>query len=176
MAVEIVQRALECQNAAADAGGLHVLVRIGKLETVLREGAKALPGQPVEAAGQVGQGEGGCAGLRGVRPGGILARPRRRLSGGGRCLFRAGLRDLDVEPARGDDDQPADGGFGRAQQAHDPTPDPARHEVCAALVETGIGEQRRDDAQKRGAVAGNRRGPAGGLRMRHPGEGRGRAA
>ena len=78
-----------------------------------------------------------------------------------------------MEPARGDDDQPADGGFGRVQQPHDPPPDPARHVIRAAIVQPGHEEQRRHDAHKRRAVARDRRGPAEGLRVRHPGKGKG---
>lgn len=43
----------------------------------------------------------------------------------------------------------------RAQQAQDSAPDPARHLVGAALVQPGIDEQHRDDAQQRLAVAGD---------------------
>jgi len=52
----------------------------------------------------------------------------------------------------------AGGGFGRAQPAQDHAPDAARHRVGAALVEARIDEQHRDNAQKRGAVAVDRRG------------------
>jgi hypothetical protein len=68
-------------------------------------------------------------------------------------FFGAGLRRRDLDAPRGDDDQPAGGGFGRAQQAQDHPPDPARHFIRTALVEPGIDEQHRDDAQKRRAVA-----------------------
>jgi hypothetical protein len=164
---------------------LDVLVGVGKVETVLRERAQAVPCFRVEAAGRVGEWErrdGGRGFLRlgglwlwrageaeihfmeGQNPGGDQPLdPRQRLLG-------AGLRRRDLDAARGDDDQPPGGGLGRAKQAQDHPPDPARHFIGAALVEPGIGEQHRDDAQECRAVAGNRCGPVECLSLRggHP--------
>jgi len=152
-----------------------LLVRVGKREAVPREGALAVPGQCVEAARRIGKREGGDGGRGfrrrdGLRPGRAgeaeiyaLADDQKagglQLLDGGRGFSGAGFRRLDFYAPRGDDDQPAGGGFGGAQQAQDFSPGPARQRFRAALVQPGMDEQHRDDAQKRVAVAGDGSGP-----------------
>ena len=181
VAVDIVQRAFQRLNAAAERAGTHLLVRVGKHEPVLREGAQAVPAPHIEAAGRIGQrerGNGGrgflwiggrfgppCAGETEIdifENGHATGCPR---DGRGRFL-RAGFRGRNLDAARRDDDQPAGGGLGRAQQADDSAPDPARHLVRAAHVQPGIDEQHRDDAQERIAVAGDGSGPVESVGLR----------
>jgi hypothetical protein len=169
VAVEIVERGFQGEDAAAEMAGADLLVRVGRSKPSCGNGRR--PSQPACRSGAAGR-SGGTRGWRArifpvwrVRSRSARARPRftsrkvstpaatsRSMPVGG---FRAGLRRRDLDAARGDDDQPAGGGFGRAQQAQDHPPDPARHLIRAALVQPGIGEQHRDDAQKRRAVAGD---------------------
>ncbi len=59
--------------------------------------------------------------------------------------------------ARGDDHQPPDGGFGRTENAQDVIVEMARQGRAGLPVnQPGHGEQRRENAQERLAVAGNR--------------------
>ncbi|WP_246717459.1 hypothetical protein [Oricola nitratireducens] len=75
-----------------------------------------------------------------------------------------------IKAARGDYHQPPDGGFGRAENAQEmiaQMPRQGGHRV--PLAQPGHGEQRRENAQKRLAVAGNRPVPVdrASLRIRH---------
>ena len=73
-------------------------------------------------------------------------------------------------------DQAPDGGFGRTEDAQDVIVEMARQGGDRPAVDqTGHGEQCRENAQKRIAVAGNRPVPVDrvSLRVRHPGKGKG---
>jgi hypothetical protein len=172
--VDVFERVFQRPDTPAEMAGVDVLVRVEPVEAVLREGALAVPRLRVETARRVCQGKRrdarrGLFRFGGFAPGRAGEAEIHFAEGqhaGGyqpldacRLFLRAGLRRLNLDAARGGDDQPAGGGFGRTQQAQDHPPDPARHFVRTALVQPGIGEQHRDDAQKRRAVAGDGSGP-----------------
>jgi hypothetical protein len=82
-------------------------------------------------------------------------------------LFAARRRHHNNKIARGDDDETPDGGFGGAQDAQEMVVQTARQRRRHfAVGQTGHGEQRRDDAQKRVAVAGNHPSPVHGYMVR----------